>query len=470
MFLLPETTRMEHDSVGRKDRRRAMTRKDKWGNPVSHISAGAVERLEHATELLACYQADPVAELDAALAEHPDLVMAHAIRGGIMATTSDRAFESELAKDLLAAESLTRNANDREKGHVAALRAWHDGDYERAVEQWGRVAVAYPRDLVAVQFAHLGDFYLGYSAMLRDRIARVLPHWDESVPGRGYVLSMHAFGLEETGDYARAEETGRAAIELNGKDGWGVHAVAHVMEMQGRAQEGAAFLANSADVWAPGSLFAFHNFWHQALFYIDQGDTDAALRLFDENISAGNFGQALELVDGSALLWRLSVLGQNVGDRWQSQADKWETRIDDGCYTFNDMHAMMAFVGAGRSQSRHALLKAVERAARNRHGTNAMMAREVGLPAVKGVDAFGRGDYRAALDLMLPLRGKAGRFGGSHAQRDVFSWTLTEAAIRAGDRALAETLVAERLALKPDSPLNRNWRMRAHDLEATQAA
>jgi hypothetical protein len=128
MFLLPETTRMEHDPVGRKDRRRAMTRKDKWGNPVSHISAGAVERLERATELLACYQADPVAELDAALAEHPDLVMAHAIRGGILATTSDKAFESELAKDLLAAESLTRNANDREKGHVAALRAWHDGD------------------------------------------------------------------------------------------------------------------------------------------------------------------------------------------------------------------------------------------------------------------------------------------------------------------------------------------------------
>jgi hypothetical protein len=71
---------------------------------------------------------------------------------------------------------------------------------------------------------------------------------------------------------------------------------------------------------------------------------------------------------------------------------------------------------------------------------------------------------------MLPLRGKASRFGGSHAQRDVFSWTLTEAAIRAGDRALAETLAAERLALKPDSPLNRDWRIRARDLASPQAA
>ncbi|QEX23012.1 tetratricopeptide repeat protein 38 family protein [Hypericibacter adhaerens] len=447
-----------------------MTRKDKWGNPVSHGSTDAVARLERATELLACYQADPVAELDTAIAEHPDLVMAHAIRGGIMATTSDKAFDGELAKDLQAAEALARQANDRERGHIAALKAWHGGDYEKATELWGRIAMAYPRDLAAVQFAHLGDFYLGYSAMLRDRIARVLPHWDASVPGRGYVLSMHAFGLEETGDYAHAEETGRAAIALNGKDGWGVHAVAHVLEMQGRAAEGAAFLGDSAEVWAPNSLFSFHNFWHQALFHLDGGDTKAALKLFDEKISAGNFGQALELVDGSALLWRLSVLGHDVGHRWKDQADKWETRIEDRYYAFNDMHAMMAFVGADRPASRKALLASVEKAATASQGTNAMMTREVGLPAVKGIEAFGRGDYRAALDLMLPLRGKASRFGGSHAQRDVFSWTLTEAAIRAGDRALAETLAAERLALKPDSPLNRAWRARAEAVAAPKAA
>ena len=184
-----------------------MTRKDKWGNPVSHGSADAVARLERATELLACYQTDPVAELDAALAEHPDLIMGHAMRGAIMATTTDKAFDGEAAKSLLAAESLARHANDRELGHIAALRAWHQGDYEQALEQWGRVAIANPRDLPAIQFAHLGDFFLGYSSMLRDRIARVLPHWDASVPGRGYVLSMHAFGLEESGDYAQAEET-----------------------------------------------------------------------------------------------------------------------------------------------------------------------------------------------------------------------------------------------------------------------
>ena len=100
------------------------------------------------------------------------------------------------------------------------------------------------------------------------------------------------------------------------------------MEMQGRAKEGADYLAAGADGWAPNSMFAFHLWWHKALFHLDANDAASALKLFDEKISAGGFGQALELLDGSALLWRLSLLGHDVGDRWNGLADKWETRID----------------------------------------------------------------------------------------------------------------------------------------------
>ncbi len=440
-----------------------MTLKDQRGNPVSHGSPEAVRRLDRAIDLLAAYQADPVAELDAVLAEHPALALGHAIRAGIMATTTDRTFDPELVRSLEAAEALAAKAGDRERGHVAAARAWLDGDFERAIELWSRVAIAYPRDLTATQFAHLGDFYLGYSHMLRDRVARVLPQWDASVPGYGYMLGMHAFGLEESGDYAAAERAGRQAVALNGKDGWAVHAVTHVMEMQGRAAEGAKFLGQSADVWAPGSLIAFHNWWHLALFHLDMGDWRESVRLFDEKISAGGFGQSLELLDGCGLLWRLRMLGHDVGARWNDLADKWRVRIDHGNYVFNDLFAMMAFIGAGRADARDALLRSVERAA-ELGGTNAMMVREVGLPAIQGIEAFDRGDYRAAIDLLLPLRAKSNRFGGSHAQRDLFSWTLTEAAIRSGDKRMAQAMVAERRALKPDSQVNRAWVGRVESL------
>lgn len=442
---------------------------DKWGNPLSNSSESVARGLDHAIELLAAYQADPIAAIDAVLAEQPDFVMGHAFKAGILATAADKMFEPELRKSVEAAEALLAQANDRERGHVAASRAWLNGDFDRATERWGRVAIDHPRDLAAVQFAHLGDFYHGFSHMLRDRVARVLPQWHRGVPGYGFVLGMYAFGLEESGDYAQAEAIGREAVGLNGQDGWAVHAVAHVLEMQGRADEGVKFLGSSADVWAPNSTFSFHNFWHQALFAIDSGDVPSALKLYDEKISAGGFGQALELVDGSALLWRLTLLGHDVGSRWTLLADKWAERLEDGYYAFNDVHAMMSFVGAGRREEQIKLIQVGKGVVRG-DVTNAIMTCDVGLPAMRGLEAFGRGQYAEAIDYLMPVRAKANRFGGSHAQRDVFSWTLTEAAIRSGDRALAEALVAERMSWKPDSPVNQTWAARARALSSKKAA
>ena len=104
----------------------------------------------------------------------------------------------------------------------------------------------HPHDLVALQVGHLMDFYRGNARDLRDRIARALPHWSPDVPGYHVVLGMHAFGLEEAGDYARAEETGRRALDLEPLDAWAHHAVAHVMEMQGRAQDGIGWMSRAS--------------------------------------------------------------------------------------------------------------------------------------------------------------------------------------------------------------------------------
>ena len=79
------------------------------------------------------------------------------------------------------------------------------------------------------------DFYRANARDMRDRIARALPRWSPSTPGYSVVLGMYAFGLEEAGDYVRAEATGRAALDAEPLDCWAHHAVAHVMEMQGRA-------------------------------------------------------------------------------------------------------------------------------------------------------------------------------------------------------------------------------------------
>jgi hypothetical protein len=254
------------------------------------------------------------------------------------------------------------------------------------------------------------------------------------------------------GDYARAEETGHQALALNRRDPWAVHAVAHVYEMQTRLADGIRFLTSRADDWAPDNAFAFHNWWHLGLYHLDIGDTRKVLELYDTRIRPKESGVALEMLDASAMLWRLTLLGVDVGQRWNPLAESWSARAEDALYAFNDCHAVMALVGAGRMKDAERVAVLLERAAQG-GGTNARMAGDVGLPLARGLLAFGRGDYADAVGAIMPIRHIAIRFGGSHAQRDLLSLTVIEAALRAGNKPLARALAAERLALKPHSPL-----------------
>lgn len=440
-----------------------MSLKDARGLSVSTDNRKSLDRYERAADLLHTYFNDPLAVIDEALAEDPAFVMGHCFRAALLTTTTDKAVEPMLRESVEAAELLARHANDRERRHMAAARAWLDGDFARSVDLYGAIAQDHPRDHVALQTAHLGDFYLGQSMQLRDRIARALCDWDESMPGYGYVLGMHAFGLEEMGDYARAEERGRRALDLNRRDPWAVHAVAHVMEMQGRLADGIDWLTGRADDWAPDNGFAFHNWWHLALYHLDRGEHDRVLELYDTRIRPNSSEAPLEMLDASALLWRLHLRGADVGLRWKDLADVWEKKVEDGYYVFNDMHAMMAFVADGRERSARWLLDNLVRRL-DRGGTNAMMTRDVGLPACRAIHAFARGNYRMTVEELMPLRPFAHRFGGSHAQRDVLSLTLIEAAIRGNEPRLSRALASERTELKPRSPFNWSLTSRAREI------
>lgn len=439
-----------------------MALKDSRGVLYSTHSRPALDRFEAALDRANSYFGDPFEPVDEALGHDPEFAMGHCLKAGVMCMATEKALEPAIRENLERAEALWSTANDRERGHMAAVRAWLDGDFTRAVELYGDVALAYPHDLLAVQFAHLGDFYLGQSQMLRDRVARVLPHWDESRPGYGYVLGMHAFGLEETNLYRRAEETGRQALEINRRDPWAVHAVAHVMEMEARLADGIHWLTSRRDDWAPDNAFAYHNWWHLALYHLDLQQYDRVLELYDTAIRPKPSSVVLEMVDAAALLWRLTLRGVETGSRWAELADAYEPVIEDSCYAFNDAHAMAVFTGAGRSQAARKLLAAMEERAVGT-GTNAMMTRDVGLPLARAIDAFGRSNYARAIDLLLPLRLIGQRFGGSNAQRDLITLTLIEATLRAGKGALACGLTAERTDLKPNSPFS--WQLAARAAE-----
>src|SRR5690606_15095285 len=289
------------------------------------------------------------------------------------------------------------------------------------------------------------DFFRGDALNLRNRVSRVLPQWDRSLPGYSYVLGMHAFGLEEMNQYPQAEAEARRALDLEPRDGWAVHAATHVMEMQGRIDEGSAWLETRRDDWAPDNGPAIHDGWHVALFHLDGAHYDKVLELYDVSVHPEPSQMVLSLIDATALLWRLNLEGVDVGTRFQVVADEWERQLPDeaGFYAFNDFHAIMAFAASGRGK-RLADVKAA--LARTAEGGDELgrMAREVGLPLSRGVEAFAAGRYRDAIEQLEPARDIAHRFGGSHAQRDLVTLTLIESALRSGDRARAKHYLAER--------------------------
>ena len=186
------------------------------------------------------------------------------------------------------------------------------------------------------------------------------------------------------------------------------------------------------------------------------------LELYDQRIRPQPTQIPLEMIDASALLWRLSLRGVDVGARWAALADSWKPFADHGYYAFNDVHACMAFASAGRWDDVATVLSTLELRAEG-HDTNAMMTRDVGLPCAQALVACVRGEFAKACDLLLPIRTIANRFGGSHAQRDLIHLTLIECALRSGQAALARALANERVQLKPSSPFN--WLLKARALD-----
>ncbi len=438
--------------------------KDYRGVNTTVSSREAMDKFEQALKQLQAYHGDPVETVDEAIELDPNFVMAHCLRAHCGSAMADGEFSEHLQESLESAEKLTKFANDRERKHMAALKAWLDGEFKQSVDILESILIDYPRDVLALQIAHLSDFYLGDSHNLRDRVARVLPQYDKDTPGYGYALGMYAFGLEECNEYARAEQFGKQALEISAGDVWALHAVAHVLEMQGRQAEGIDWYESRIDDWVPDNGFAVHNWWHLALYYMDIQKYDKVFQIYDDSIAGGTV--ALENLDASALLWRLYLLDIDVGDRWRTLADKWASNIEHGgYYCFNDCHAIMAFVADARFKLAEEMMRKLE-ASTQGDNYSSWMTRTVGLPVAQAIIAYSQERYAEAAKKLASVRYTANRFGGSHAQRDLISQTLIESAIRSGQLNYARALLAERVGNKGTSP--RTWQNTARVLDALQ--
>jgi hypothetical protein len=433
------------------------------GSPSAAARAAAQRAL---WRMMSFYDA-PLADLDEASRHDPAWPLPHLMRAGFLLSLTEPALLADARAALATAQALAAMAPTawpaHERAHLAAVEHLAEGRWQAACRVWDDSLLDHPRDALALQWAQLWDFYRGDAAGLRGRPARALAAWTEDDTLYPHVLALWAFGLEENQLYAEAEEAARRALALDARVPWAVHAVAHVMEMQGRFEEGSAWLRAQQPHWAEGNGFAVHLWWHKGLFRLEALDVTGTLRIVDGHLSGAEHLQiGLQRVDAAALLWRLQLLGSDVQAHARALVALWSADpAHAGHYAFNDWHYVLALLAAGERGAAEAwLARCAEQALRAEDGarSNHAMAREVGLPLMRGVLALHAGDAAAAGEHLYAARGVAQRFGGSHAQRDLIDQTLIAAGCaRGGRRSLARALLDERLLAKPATPLTRHW-------------
>lgn len=338
-----------------------------------------------------------------------------------------------------------------DRDYVTALAFASAFDFQGAWTTLERVLARNPDDAMAMKLSHSLRFMRGdLEGMLRSS-TRVMQRCSADNPHYGYALGMHAFALEEAGDYDSAERLGQTGVSLAPDDAWGIHAVAHVHEMTGRARVGIDWLVANEPNVSHCNNFAGHVFWHRALFHLELGEPAAALALYDDAVRAERTDDFRDVANAASLLARLELESVNVGNRWQELAAVAEKRIGDGSLVFADLHYMLALGGAGRTRGARKLASGMEAPGDAYRGDQNDLADETGAPVALALAAFRAGRYVNAAHLLDAARPALQAIGGSHAQRDLFDLILIESAVRGGLAGMAEKLLQERLARRGEN-------------------
>jgi len=438
---------------------------DARGLPISIASAKAAAAYDHVVTGYLTFRANTPDRLTALLEVDPDFALAHCMQGYFAMLAFKQSVVPVAIHAARKAQSLAANATARERSHVDALTAWAEGELDAAIASWESILRAHPHDVVAFRLAHFVNFWLGRPQDMVASVERVFPAWSESIPGYASILACRCFAQEEAGNYRAAEPHGRRAIELDPGDLWAAHAVAHVMEMQGRRSEGIEWLNMLAPNWGGSHNLQHHLWWHCALFMLEYGDYAAVLELYDtrfRNLAApltvASPDVYIDVQNAVAILFRLQRLGVDVGNRWVELADKAETRIGDCLSAFTLPHWLMALIATGRIAAADRMIDAM-RAFANGPGTVPPIVRDYALPIAEAQLACAAGRYADAIALMRPAIGGMYQLGGSHAQQDVLEQLFVDAALKAGSTADVR-LVLERVAGRRAIPPERfvGWR------------
>ena len=418
---------------------------DCLGNAVTLDGTASTAAVDDFVEGFISSEARVVNILAAAESDSSPLVQAYAAAVHMFAEAKDG--PANASPFLEKAQAGAKRATLREQRFIAAVAAWVQGDTARAAALHEEQAKAFPRDLASLKLGQYHLFNMGDSpGMLRMALA-----CEPAAADVPYLHGMLAFAWEQCHFLEQAEAAARRAISMRLKEPWAHHALAHVLLTQGRAREGHAFMREVSATWSGlNSFMVTHNWWHQALFAIELGQDEEALRLYDTQVWGVVKDYTQDQINAVSLLARLELAGADVGARWQDLGNYLAQRLDDHVLPFLDMQYLYGLARAGRREADQ-LLRNIEAYARHASAQQQAAWRRVCVPASRGLLAHARGRWHEAVEELGLALPRMVEIGGSHAQRDLFAQIHLDAMVRDGQLSGAQHLLQQQLSAQPES-------------------
>ena len=436
--------------------------KDARGLTITAASAEAVIAFDRAIDGYVAYAADIPVRMAALTVLDPECPMLHCLKGYFAMLGFKQALVPAARQAATDTWQKVVASTPREHSHAAALDTWANGHPDRAVEIWNQILSNHPHDILAFRLAHFVNFWLGRPEAMLASVLAVEKHWSEAESGYNAILGCRAFAHEECGYYTEAEAAGREAIRRDPTDLWSAHAVAHVMEMQGRRGEGIAWVEALQTNWDGKNNLKHHLWWHQAMYHMERRDFSRVLSLYDTGyrnlespLTQAQPDLYIDAQNAASMLFRLGRHGVDLGDRWVELADKAEERIGDCVSAFTLPHWMMALAATGREAAAGRMVQGMRDFSRTENNINGKLVGAIALPVTEAVLAHGQGRYARAVAAMRPVLGEMYRLGGSHAQQDVLEQVFMDSAVKAGMEADVQLMIERVSGRHPVPPSRR---------------
>ena len=415
---------------------------DQYGLPVSTAVAAARDAYVEGVNLLLTVYPGAAASFDRAIAADPGFALAHV----------GKARSSQLAGNLLAmreslatALSLTEGASARELSHMEVFRHLFAGQAVAALAALRAHVETWPRDALVLSLSANQGGLIGMSGLpgreqgLVDFLKPLAPHYGED----WWFEAHYGMALSEIGRHDAARPRIERSLAQFRRNAYAAHAFTHLCYETGERDSGIAFLRD----WLPlydrnGGLFGHLN-WHLGLFELHAGNLEGGLRLYNDAFSADDHRGAVhqKLSDSSSFLWRSELAGHPRDPaRWAKLIDYAREKFPRPGFSLADWHVALAFAASGDEAALEGWVKAIEELVEaGRYPSGATIP-----AAARAFAAFQRGDYAAAIDLIVPMLPDRERMGGSRAQVDLVEATLLRAYLNSGRVAEARHLLGER--------------------------